>query len=212
MDLINNIPTPNNSENFMDKLGEIISAVENVEKDMMKKLVRKHIEKKLREGTYQNKTLQSVYDATNPKAVSKHKFITINFKPDFDPKDFNGLMDIINKKKWMVDSKYALEQRSEDETKPDGYHVHIILKDNKKNKSEIIRELGSTCKNFITGLNYIDVQTMQTDNVYEYLLGDKKDKSKRVKQEVDRKVRSKYGIIDSTSRCEAEPPKKDGAK
>jgi len=206
MDLIKQIPHSENREKVMDRVGLVVSAVEEIEAQMLKALVRKRINQKLKAGNYGNLMLQQVYNecdgfdkkATKSKKGTARKMVTISFDDSkFKPEEFNDTMVRMLKFKYMKDSIYALEQRS-DTREWYGYHLHFITPDNSRKPSELIRDSKRVFGHWITGDNYIQVDTMYSDNCLNYFI-EKKDESKKVKQIQDRLMREKYSILDSSA-------------
>ena len=116
-------------------------------------------------------------------------FITINSKANTD---FFELEKCIKKgisKAWIESGFYVYEQRSENPLTFSGFHCHLLLISNrKKYKADVINEWFSTCKK-ITTKNAINVKYVKRpcdyDNCYNYIKGNKTDKSKQKKQHVD---------------------------
>lgn len=125
-------------------------------------------------------------------------FITISFDDKkIDPKNIPKYMEGVIKKKWVESYIYCIEQRSEEEDVYYGYHVHILIKPNKKiAKSDVIREIYSTLKKYMEGQNYIDVQKVNhRQNIINYMKGEKNE-MKLEKSKNDKPFRQKNNLED----------------
>ncbi len=128
------------------------------------------------------------------KGNTAHVFITISFP---DTKGILGKHGKIGKKKWVSQNEYhySIEQRGDTvETMGKGMHIHILIKDLRKRRSHIIRELAST---FNIKKNFIDVRQSNKAGLYEirknYIMGVKtQDKMKKVA--IDRIFRQKNNL------------------
>lgn len=208
MDLLKHIPNRENREMATDRVSELIETITQVETQMMKALVRKHIASKLKSGSYHNLALQQIYDTvggfetSKKKKSAKRKMVTVSFNDNkFKPTEFNELMERLLTFKYLKGAVYALEQRS-DNSNWHGYHLHILTPDNKPKPSELIRDFNRVFDKYIDGTNFIQVDQMVSDNPIEYLVGTKKGQDKQFKQVQDKLMRTHYKIIDSTTNRE----------
>lgn len=136
-----------------------------------------------------------------------HIFLTISPPPEYY-EDLNNLKDFLTRiektlkgKKWIEEYLYVIEQRGETESDMGkGFHTHIILNLPKLKPSLIRSQLGYYFKqimdvnhNSIFNIKYIDNEQMfrKKDS---YLLGQKKDITKHLKQDMDVLFRERYHI------------------
>lgn len=174
------------------------------EKDLFKMYSRKIIKMQLENGTYYSKELQDTFDRykTLLEQVNKkdeYYFITICPYEDIEIRKFEKVVEKLLKKKWLQKYIYVYEQRQSDPTLPIfGIHLHMIVERDKIAKSDVIREVFSTCKSICGSKQSIDVKLINTQqelNVkLNYILGQKSTIEKQQRQIVDKLFREQYQI------------------
>jgi len=136
-----------------------------------------------------------------------HIFVTINPPPQYydnldNLKDFlQRLEKMVKGKKWIEEFFYVIEQRGEVESEiGKGFHAHIILNYPKLKPSLIRSQLGyyftsimDIKHNSIFNIQFIDYEQMLRKK-NSYLLGQKKDVSKHLKQKMDILFRQRYRL------------------
>lgn len=80
-----------------------------------------------------------------------HYHITISFPPEF--KDYDVMKKVVAKK-WMFEWQYTWEFHGKTGEHP---HVHLVCRKTKR-KSEVIREIYNTLKNYLSDPQKIDVR------------------------------------------------------
>lgn len=135
---------------------------------------------------------------TKKKTKINAYLITINSKTNTSIEDLVKCVDRAKVKKWIALTKYCYEQRSETIKEFKGFHCHMLVIGNrKKYKTDIINEFFNTCKNIATkgaiNVKYLKTQK-DVDKVTSYIRGEKADKLKQVKIDVDKVFRKKSGL------------------
>ena len=184
-------------ENESEKI-EILSRYNGVYleamKEVQRKLFKKHILNQLQQKTINSPVLQELYDSTclpNEELI-KQKMVTISAKDGINPVKFwQRSIEHITNSKYIEEAIYCLEQRSEADQEPYGWHIHILMKTSQP-KCKIIDKIHKCFKNYITARNYVDV-TKPNENSEKYLKGQKIE-AKMKKVEKDIKLREKWGI------------------
>lgn len=125
--------------------------------------------------------------------------VTVSAKDGIDVPAFWAQMAKCVKKKALLGSgTYVLEQRSEGDQEPYGWHIHLYVKPhNHVSKSVMIQQVYQCFKLYVAGQNYIDVRPA-ADSVLPYLQGQKAE-AKMAKVARDKVLRAGLGIPDSIS-------------
>lgn len=126
--------------------------------------------------------------------------ITINPKNHIEFNIFKEIIAKVLKKKWMCNVMYSFEQRSKTYGEYHGFHCHLVVRIDTnqkiKYKSDVIRELFSTCKKICTK-NAINVRYLRTEpdikRAIDYIRGNK-DVSKLDTVSNDLSFRQKYSL------------------
>lgn len=157
-------------------------AIENGNSELlppdMKELIKLHNDTKLLEKDRENDNVKVWMLTINPP----------------NPYDWSHLIQVVDKiltfKNVIIDPEVQLEQRSDDEEFPFGYHVHIACKIGKSSKGVIddcYRALSKFCPNATR--NCIDLK--RSPKAYEYIAGDKVPE-KMLKVRVDQILRNNF--------------------
>lgn len=133
---------------------------------------------------------------------SDYCFITLSPDPAKNVSlcEFKKTVEKASKKSFIKKSLYVIEQRSDtEENMGSGMHCHMLINKGDYRMSHMKREFKQTFKNMIDCDNpgpfnfklckEKDLQKRQT-----YMLGDKKDEAKQLKQIIDKKWRVKCNI------------------
>lgn len=130
------------------------------------------------------------------KSQSAMKFITINAKDNIDVHQFLQQMEKCIKKQKLQAKRasYVIEQRSEGDQDPYGWHIHWLVEfDTTTSSSVIIQQVAQCFQRFIAGSNYVDVKDVYDDDQWSqkmsYIMGTKKA-DKMPKVEKDRVLRA----------------------
>lgn len=120
-----------------------------------------------------------------------------------------GVFEIIKyvdrfvKLKFVKQYLYVLEQRycenSEDKINTklgDGLHVHILLKKDNYKRNFIIRDVKRVFGTMTINLDFKYIKDSDLMKCQNYMIGTKKDESKQIKQEFDKRFRQEVGIRD----------------
>lgn len=161
--------------------------------EILKNLSKKLIMNELSKGTY-NGVLQQVYNRLPRVDNTSYKMVTISSKDNIDPVLFwKRCTEYINNSEWIKKAIYCLEQRSQDDQEPYGWHIHV-LGTFCVPKSIIIQKTYKSFKRFVVAPNYIDVRS-STDDRINYIKG-QKSQGKMPKVLKDRILRHSLNIPD----------------
>jgi hypothetical protein len=125
---------------------------------------------------YENRKTSYFFVTINPREIELSQL-----------KSFINLCQV-HHKSWFECLSYSFEQRGETfDDVGKGKHIHMIIKKNDKKKSDVIRELFSTLKNYCSNPEHINVRKVKNDfekcNVEKYMKGikstEKENKSKK---------------------------------
>lgn len=125
-------------------------------------------------------------------------FITISGKDPIDHSLFFRQMEkCIKKQKLQGSGYYVLEQRSEGDQDPYGYHIHWLVHfETTSSKSVIVQQVAQCFQKFIAGSNYVDCRPIYSQEDWDakkkYISGEKKpDKLAKVAKDVI--LRNRFG-------------------
>lgn len=164
-----------------DRLGHIFS-----DKDLLElEKISEEMLRKLKKNVVKKEKLYSFLVTVN--ANSTAPFLTLK-----------RLVEKVMTKKWVSEAVYNFEQRSEQVSEFSGFHSHMLLKlDRRKAKSDIIREVHSTCKSICTK-NAVNVKYIKSisdfNRAEKYIQGIKSDGDKFAKMAVDVEFRKHYDL------------------
>lgn len=146
---------------------------------------------KLYEKYNYNAKLETVTERKVTKQYT-HIFVTINPPPTLDLKIFINQINKTLSKNWIEGYIYVIEQRGENENElGKGFHSHILIKLlNHKKQSEINREIKNTWKKILDIDNYHILNIKFIDDLEQkrkqgYILGEKSEDIKHLKQKMD---------------------------
>lgn len=133
-------------------------------------------------------------------------FITISAKDPVDPvKFFEQMSKCVKKAQLRGKGSYVLEQRSEADQEPYGYHIHWMVHfDTQSSKSVIVQQVYQCFTKYLAGKNYVDAIPCYTPEEIaareKYIRGEKKlDKMAKVEKDV--LVREKLKIPRVVEHC-----------
>lgn len=142
-----------------------------------------------------------VSDPRGRKKDTRRWWITISAKDPVDHYKFwTQMQKCIKKAQLKGVGKYVLEQRSEPDQEPYGWHIHWLVEfEQQSSKAVITQQVYQCFKTYLSGANYIDVKGVYTDDEWSaremYMSGHKKpEKMGKVQQ--DQILRQKYGYPD----------------
>lgn len=185
-------------------LQNILRAIVYSDHENLEQLLQQHQIELESEGIY---TVYRNYLERTRKCnpARNNAFITLNFKEGTTPKNGIKLLDNILSKKWIPQGSvhYTHEQRGATPTEcGKGYHIHLLITNIRKPKSQIHRELYNTVKNFVGNPQHVDVRMIPKEWVEDkiaYINGDKWDPDKQDKVYMDKLFRTKHGITQLNS-------------
>lgn len=125
-------------------------------------------------------------------------FVTISAKDPVDHYQFwQQMKKCVKKVKIQGSGMYVIEQRSEMDQDPYGWHIHWLVEfETQSSKAVIIQQVYQCFQRFLAGSNYVDARPVYTDEDWEakrkYISGEKKQ-DKMGKVEKDRFLRKKHG-------------------
>lgn len=190
------------------RLNDVTYAVVN---ELAKSALRKHYRKQIEEGTCTNAFLNRVVSITGKDAFkvesrgrkkqTLRKMVTISAQDGIDPSKFFAQMKRCVKKSMLQHKEgyYVIEQRSEGEQEPYGWHIHWLVEFDCTSSPKVISQQVYQCfKRFLAAENYVDVKDVHTDEHWnrvkdKYLHGDKRQE-KLVKSARDKVLRAELGL------------------
>lgn len=127
------------------------------------------------------------------KSQTLMKFVTISAKDNIDVHQFWKQMEKCIKKSKLRYKRcsYVLEQRSEGDQEPYGWHIHWLVEFEATSSAAIISQQVYQCfTKYLGGANYVDVKDVYDEEQYQqkmkYITGSKKeDKMGKVKKDVE---------------------------
>lgn len=145
---------------------------------------------------------KDVFQATKVgrKALSLTKLVTINAKDGIDPVKFWQQMSKCIKKQ-MLQSKrgsYVLEQRSQGDQSPYGWHIHWLVEfETVSSHATIAQQVYQCFQRYLGGSSFVDVRDLYNEEQWAQKLryiGGEKNSDKMPKVERDRELRKKFRI------------------
>lgn len=127
-------------------------------------------------------------------------FITIS------PENTVGVYELIKyleklvKLKFIKKYLYVLEQRFNGEPNDnykkegDGLHSHLLINKEVYKTSHVKRDVGRIFKNMVCNVDYKFIKERDVPKVQNYMIGEKSDDSKKIKQNYDRVWRKAMGL------------------
>ena len=122
--------------------------------------------------------------------VKQYYFLTINPPPHITLKDFLKAVYKSVSKKWLSVGLFVIEQRGETQQEAGrGFHTHILFNKGQKH-SIIVREMKNSFKHIvdIENTHFFNLKNIDTEEYKrkeEYILYEKADPEKHLKQEID---------------------------
>jgi len=123
-------------------------------------------------------------------------FLTINPRPDITLTEFMKTIVKALKKRWINYYIMVIEQRGETEEElGKGFHTHIIFNKGIKH-CKVIKEMSNTFKKMCDTSNYhlFNIKSIgeeEKKRKIEYILGEKADDGKHLKQQMDKIFRER---------------------
>lgn len=140
----------------------------------------------------------NILDTKNGK--NNYCFFTVNFKEDIAHDEIIKVFTAFTKSSVFLRKSefiYTLEQRSEDESKPAGFHIHILFTKDDNPPSKIQRAFKTKFVDKYCSPTALDYKYVENpDKRIKYCLGIKDDKDKDSKIKVDRAFRKANGYQD----------------
>lgn len=134
------------------------------------------------------------------KSLSKLKFITISAQDNIDVHKFWLQMKKCIKKSSLLSKRgsYVIEQRSEDDQEPYGWHIHWLVEFESTSSTAVISQQVYQCfSKYLGGSNYVDVKDVYDDEQWQqkftYINGTKQE-SKMGKVRKDEILRNKLNL------------------
>lgn len=169
---------------------------------------RKHFNRLLDEEDAE-KTLPLIkeindYERKKDEETVKSDYCFITLSPDpaknVSLQDFKKTVEKASQKTFIKKSLYVIEQRSDNmENMGTGMHCHMLINKGDYRMSHMKREFARTFKGMIDTdnpgpFNFKLCKNSDLNNRQNYMLGDKKDEQKRIKQGIDKLWREKMNI------------------
>lgn len=132
---------------------------------------------------------------------SEYVFITVNPRPDVPLTDFRKAVEKSVQKTFIKKSLYVIEQRGENmDELGKGFHTHMLIKKGDYRISHLRREFARTFSKVadVDNPHVFNVMLCKKSDLKKrqnYMIGDKADEKKRLKQEMDKVFRDKYAIM-----------------
>lgn len=138
--------------------------------------------------------------------IRKSQWYMLTFCPQdlyLDPFEFMKLIERIRKFKWVIHSFYVIEQRFNGEPNDkykkegDGIHIHMLMDKGDYKHSAVKRDVQRVFRDYAEyriNIDYRMIREAHLGNYKSYMLGDKKDPSKQIKQQQDKIWRDKVGL------------------
>lgn len=177
--------------------------------DLVKSAYKRYYRKQIVEGGSLPKVLQMAVahigiesfagETRGRKKDTTRWFVTVSAKDNIDVfQFFNQMQKCVKKQKLQGSGKYVIEQRSESDQDPYGWHLHWLVQfDTQSSKSVIIQQVAQCFQKYISGTNYVDCRPIYSDEDWtakqKYIEGGKKE-DKMSKVEKDRLLRKKYKL------------------
>ena len=193
-------------ENYLK--GNVISYDMAIRREAFKRELldkyRKHYREEIDTGNFDElfPILKTIRDKDDDKFKSNFLFITVNPKPAILLPEFMNICSKVMTKPWINKYLYVLEQRGEnDDDTGRGFHFHCLIDKGDYRFSHARREFVSSFRKICDTQNYhtfnfayckeIDIKKRQN-----YMIGEKADPDKHLKQAYDKKWRKIYNIPD----------------
>lgn len=142
-------------------------------------------------------------DEERDDVVKHSRFCFITYSPPtstLDVFEFIRLIDKFAKFTFVKNYMYVVEQRydgvpNEKYKKPgDGLHVHLLIDKGDYKQSHVKRDNDRVFKNHVMNIDIKLIRESDLIKVSKYMLGDKKDDSKKIKQIQDKVFREQFGL------------------
>lgn len=136
--------------------------------------------------------------------LSEYMFITINPDPSLklSVKDMNDKLSKVCKSTRIIEYLYSIEQRGDTiDTMGNGIHSHILVKHIFPKFCKLRQHFYNNFKNVIGNIKHIDIKycksVIDVSNRINYINGEKIDKEKMDKVNIDKKWREQWNIDDT---------------
>jgi len=190
---------------------EVFETIVQAQKDLIRSAARRMLKDQIRTGNVQSTRIQEALkfipaqyfiseETRGRKKDTKCWFITVSAKEDIDYYKFINQMEKCLKKQKLssVRGYYVLEQRSESDQEPYGFHIHWLVEFKEQSSGSTIQQQVYQCfQNFVAGSNYIDRKPVydecQWEEKLKYIKGEK-NKIKQAKVLKDIIFRDKHRI------------------
>lgn len=134
--------------------------------------------------------------------IKNSDYVFLTIAPELSAGAFECIkcMEKLVKLKFIIHYLYVLEQRFNGEPTEkykvigDGLHMHILLKKTDYKRAHIIRDTKRVFGTINVNIDFKFIKDCDIPKVQNYMIGDKADESKQVKQHYDRIWREKIGI------------------
>lgn len=191
---------------LQQRLSDITSKAKD---DLIRAAVRKKLRQQILANNVQCEYLKMALDQhgrenfvdNREKSKTHMFFVTINAKDGIDVVPFWAQMKKCVDKALLKSnrSKYVIEQRSEGDQEPYGWHIHWLVEFEKHTpKSVIVQQVYRCFKSYVAGANYIDVRLVVGEDAWKmyekYISGEKKEE-KMGKVQKDIILREKYQLV-----------------
>lgn len=132
--------------------------------------------------------------------TGKIMFITFAPQKSVDVYELIKYLEQLTKFKFIKKYLYVLEQRFDGEPNEkykkegDGMHAHLLIDKDTYKTSHVKRDVRRVFKNMVCNIDYAFRSERDIGKTQKYMIGDKKDPSKQIKQKYDRVWRQAMGL------------------
>lgn len=153
------------------------------------------------------KEIRKIEEAKDDVKKSNFYFITLCPKERLNPFELMKLADKFIKLSFVKNAFYVVEQRFKGEPDEinkvlgDGIHIHILCDKGDYRFSHTRRDLTRICREYVMNIDIKMIRENDLPKLKNYMLGDKKDESKQLKQIQDKIFREKEGLRDCYGEC-----------
>lgn len=152
---------------FLKKCATKSQAIADGHAECVKHIARSFYDAAYRSGMIDDPDIKEMIKLTDKFKLTKkgHWLITINPSNDIDIGDFShAVLHIVCQKVWMCDWSLTFECGNEN----DHPHAHIVCVNNKA-KSQVIREVYNSIKDFCLNKECIDVRIVDRAKAIKYI-------------------------------------------
>lgn len=181
----------------------------NLRKQSLKRCIEKRLDAYYMDKLYNSEELDELLpilkeiraDEEKNDNVKSSSICFITFSPNsvVGVFDLMKLVDKFVKLQYIKKYLYVVEQRYDGGDKGklgDGLHIHLLVDKGDYRPSHLKRDVQRIFKNMICNIDYSYRRETDVGKTQKYMIGDKKDEYKRLKQVQDKIYRGQMGLRD----------------